>query len=346
MADSSSIVRVMSNVSRPRSHEVDESQTTLMRIFHIVRSQVVLVLVVALGLAAGGAITLYQLHADASRRAQSKIQSVKFALADLQAAPFNADPHSGGSPAYARAAITSDTAFISHDVRELITAGFPPAPLLRVQAAVRGAGPAIHQIFEIGAYRGGYGGRERRVVYREQRDLQTRVQSTLALLTQAEEIYSQRASTASTESVFGSLGTVLLLLTIFALFYRRATFARAAAERLSTENIRLLEASRDEAITDPLTSLGNRRAFKPVGSRIIAVCDAYDAMVAPRPYRAPSSMEHALSELHACAGSQFDPDVVNAFASLPLTGSCSGSNSWLAEVRGPIWSAHNERAGS
>ena len=84
-----------------------------MRFLRVIRSQLVLVLVVALGLAAGGAITLFQLHSDASRSAQLRIRSVKFALADLEAAPFNADPHSGGSPGYARAAIASDTAFIS-----------------------------------------------------------------------------------------------------------------------------------------------------------------------------------------------------------------------------------------
>jgi len=233
-----------------------------MRFLHTIRSQLVLVLVVALGLAAGGGITLFQLHSDASRRAQSTIGAVKFALADLETAAFNADPRSGGSPAYARATIGSETTFIARNVRELIAAGSPPGQLLRVEPAVRAAGPTIQQIFEIGAYRGGYGGAEHLVINREQRQLQTSVQSTLGLLTQAEQIYSQRAATASTEAVVGSLATVLLLLSIFAVFYRRATVARTTAERLSGENLRLLEASRDEAVTDPLTGLGNRRAFK------------------------------------------------------------------------------------
>jgi diguanylate cyclase (GGDEF)-like protein len=51
----------------------------------------------------------------------------------------------------------------------------------------------------------------------------------------------------------------------------------------------------------------------PRGSRIVAVCDAYDAMVSKRPYRQPMSQEVALAELRSCAGSQFDPDVVEAF---------------------------------
>jgi two-component system, cell cycle response regulator len=52
----------------------------------------------------------------------------------------------------------------------------------------------------------------------------------------------------------------------------------------------------------------------PLASRIVAVCDAYQAMVSPRPYRSAMSSEGALAELHACAGTQFDPMVVAAFA--------------------------------
>jgi HD-GYP domain-containing protein (c-di-GMP phosphodiesterase class II) len=57
----------------------------------------------------------------------------------------------------------------------------------------------------------------------------------------------------------------------------------------------------------------------PMGSRIISVCDAYDAMTADRPYRLARDPADALAELHRCAGSQFDPDVVAAFAA-ELTG--------------------------
>jgi HD-GYP domain-containing protein (c-di-GMP phosphodiesterase class II) len=52
----------------------------------------------------------------------------------------------------------------------------------------------------------------------------------------------------------------------------------------------------------------------PLGSRIIAVCDAYDAMVSDRPYRAPLTSIQALGELRRCAGEQFDPDVVHVFS--------------------------------
>jgi diguanylate cyclase (GGDEF)-like protein len=52
----------------------------------------------------------------------------------------------------------------------------------------------------------------------------------------------------------------------------------------------------------------------PLGARIVSVCDAFDAMVADRPYRAGMDPADALAELARCAGSQFDPAVVAAFA--------------------------------
>ena len=51
----------------------------------------------------------------------------------------------------------------------------------------------------------------------------------------------------------------------------------------------------------------------PIGSRIIGVCDAFDAMVSERPYKAGRSTSAALAELRRCSGTQFDPDVVEAF---------------------------------
>jgi HD-GYP domain-containing protein (c-di-GMP phosphodiesterase class II) len=48
----------------------------------------------------------------------------------------------------------------------------------------------------------------------------------------------------------------------------------------------------------------------PIAARIIAVCDAYTAMVSSRPYRAALSHEQALAELRRCAFTQFDPEIV------------------------------------
>jgi diguanylate cyclase (GGDEF)-like protein len=54
----------------------------------------------------------------------------------------------------------------------------------------------------------------------------------------------------------------------------------------------------------------------PFGASIIAVCDAFDAMTSGRPYRRGRSREEALTELRRCAGTQFRPEVVAAFAAL------------------------------
>jgi diguanylate cyclase (GGDEF)-like protein len=51
----------------------------------------------------------------------------------------------------------------------------------------------------------------------------------------------------------------------------------------------------------------------PLGSRIIAVCDAFDAMISKRAYRTAMNFDEATTELRKNAGSQFDPLVVDAF---------------------------------
>jgi HD-GYP domain-containing protein (c-di-GMP phosphodiesterase class II) len=50
----------------------------------------------------------------------------------------------------------------------------------------------------------------------------------------------------------------------------------------------------------------------PLAARIISACDAYDAMVSDRPYRAAIPVTAAVAELRRCAGTQFDPVVVEA----------------------------------
>jgi diguanylate cyclase (GGDEF)-like protein len=51
----------------------------------------------------------------------------------------------------------------------------------------------------------------------------------------------------------------------------------------------------------------------PLGARIVAVADAYHAMIHDRPYRNARDHAHALAELRANAGTQFDPDIVDVF---------------------------------
>jgi putative two-component system response regulator len=58
---------------------------------------------------------------------------------------------------------------------------------------------------------------------------------------------------------------------------------------------------------------GLRGEAIPIGARIVAVVDSYDAMTHDRPYRDALSTDEAREELLRCQGTQFDPAIVDAF---------------------------------
>jgi putative two-component system response regulator len=59
----------------------------------------------------------------------------------------------------------------------------------------------------------------------------------------------------------------------------------------------------------------------PLGARILAVADAFDAMTSDRPYRPAMPVEEALQEIRRCTGTQFDPVIARAF--LKIGASCT-----------------------
>jgi len=55
----------------------------------------------------------------------------------------------------------------------------------------------------------------------------------------------------------------------------------------------------------------------PLGARIFSIADALDAMISDRPYRKALPMAHAMEEIRRCAGTQFDPQIVEVFMAIP-----------------------------
>jgi putative nucleotidyltransferase with HDIG domain len=59
---------------------------------------------------------------------------------------------------------------------------------------------------------------------------------------------------------------------------------------------------------------GRRGEEIPLEARVLCIVDSFDAMTSTRPYRAPRRPDDAWDELQRCAGTQFDPELVEAFA--------------------------------
>jgi len=72
----------------------------------------------------------------------------------------------------------------------------------------------------------------------------------------------------------------------------------------------------------------------PLGARIVAVADAYDAIVTDRPYRNGKAPWQALRELEGCSGTQFDPAVIQAFKRILPTDSIEPERD-LSELQPP-----------
>jgi HD-GYP domain-containing protein (c-di-GMP phosphodiesterase class II) len=57
----------------------------------------------------------------------------------------------------------------------------------------------------------------------------------------------------------------------------------------------------------------------PLGARIMAIADTYDSITSERPYRKAASHRYAVKEIIKCSGTQFDPEVVEAFLEIAGT---------------------------
>lgn len=57
----------------------------------------------------------------------------------------------------------------------------------------------------------------------------------------------------------------------------------------------------------------------PLESRILAIADAFDAMMNERPYRGALNLSDAVAEIKKCSGTQFDPEIAGAFCNIVAT---------------------------
>ncbi|MBC7852515.1 MAG: HD domain-containing protein, partial [Pirellulaceae bacterium] len=76
----------------------------------------------------------------------------------------------------------------------------------------------------------------------------------------------------------------------------------------------------------------------PLGARMVAIVDAFDAMTTDQVYRRAMSRERALAELFECAGTQFDPDLVKDFCTFMSADqvqlSAAVARRWLSQLQG------------
>ena len=222
----------------------------------MIRNKTIPALVLLLSLAAIGAITVLQARAGEGRDAQLKLATLKTELTELQSAPFKASERTGGSPELARKLMTDGKKKVAATLAELRRSS-PVPSLRRIPAPLRANYAALDEIYAIGASGADYGPRADFLAGVSAQEMG----AIAGALDEASREYDRRASASDSRATAGSAIAIFLLALAFVFLYRRAALARAVAERLARENARMAAASHEEARTDALTGLPNRRAL-------------------------------------------------------------------------------------
>gem|GEM_PF-2706371 len=248
---------------------------------HINRSRLLAPLaVLVLTLAAIAATWLLVARASSSREAELQVASMKLSLANLQSAPFSADPSAGGSATTAQRSIGADQSSLSRGLTEGAQAGVPASLLSIGRSSLAAVEPVVATIYRTALEKGGLAGAGTRVP-RLQGLLIARSAALTRVLGEISHADATRAREARTQTKLGATAAMLLLLLAFAYFYFRSAAAREAVESLAHEKERLLGVSQIEARTDALTELGNRRALtRDLARSITAPRDSHELLLA------------------------------------------------------------------
>jgi diguanylate cyclase (GGDEF)-like protein len=227
-----------------------------------ISSFVLLIAVVLLTAGAVVAVTLLVRRVDSSRRAELAISSLTQTVNDLEAAPFSADPAFNSGP---NARSPELTMLVTREIQAdeaTILAGLFAASRSGGPAAVVGAGrsslarvrPAAARVYAFATQAGGLAASPPKALASAQAALVRPLRGVLAALSNLKRVDAANANRARTQAEAGTIITMLLLLGVFGYFYLQS-------DSLSRENEELLGLSREEASTDVLTGLGNRRAL-------------------------------------------------------------------------------------
>ena len=213
--------------------------------------------VLMLGIAAIATTTILDRHAAASRSAAQQLATVKTSLISLQALPLSGNPDSGGNAALASQAMRDGRRELDSLVAQLERKS-PPASLRKLPRALKANYASLERMFVIGTSvprrptAGDPGTAPPNAEAARLVAATTRTyRAALRLLNDAHATYAGRAARADRESRIGAIGVIVLLLVAFIFLYLQNY----------RQHNRLLGTSRQEALSDPLTGLANRRAL-------------------------------------------------------------------------------------
>ena len=231
---------------------------------NIIRSRLaVLIVAVALTASAIAGVSLLVHRAASASAQQLQIQSLALSVADLQGAPFSADPNAaaGGSPQEARLRIRADEAALGGPLTDPSQSGISAKELVAGRSELAKMDVLVTGAYRLAVAKGGLKAAPPELVLKAETLLVSQGSVISAELATIRNADGARAAAARIQAQLGAAAAMLLLLAAFAWFYLRSAAARKTVERLARQNQELLGVSRIEARTDPLTTLGNRRAL-------------------------------------------------------------------------------------